>query len=130
MLLDRGADVTIQNSAGLTALLLAIRYSNSKESEVIFRLLLENGAYVDAQESYTGWTALHWAVLREQEDTVRLLLEKGASIRVMTRRGAKETPVHWALKSGKADMVVLLLEKGLRDRQKRIIGVDRAQKGR
>lgn len=118
-LLRHGADVQLRNSAGLTPLLLAIRYAAERSGETVFEMLLDAGSHVDAQESGIGWTALHWAVLKGRAQTVSLLLERGASIRVLTTRGTKETPVHWALRKGDDAMVVLLLEKGSCEMQMR-----------
>lgn len=111
-LLHRGANATVRSSSGLTALLLAIQYAAAGEGEAIFKMLIEHGAGVNAQESRGGWTALHWAVLRGREDTVRLLLANGASIKAgVTAKGGKETPVHLAMRKGDEAMAVLLLEK-------------------
>lgn len=118
-LLYHGASVQIRNSEGLTPLLLAIRYAVGRSGETVLEMLLDAGSQVDAQESVIGWTALHWAVLKGRAQSVRLLLDRGASIRVLTTtRGTKETPVHWALKNGDEEMVVLLLEKGLREQMR------------
>lgn len=111
-LLRHGANVQVRNSAGLTPLLLAIRYAAERSGETVFEMLLDAGSHVDAQETGIGSTALHWAVLKGRAQTVSLLLERGASIRVLTTTGTKETPVHWALRKGDDAMVVLLLEKG------------------
>lgn len=122
VLLAHGANAAIRNTAGLTPLLLAVRYVGGGDGETLFEMLLDAGAHVDAQERYSGWTALHWAVLKGREETVKLLLRKGASIRVVTTaRGVKETPVHWALKKGDEEMVVLLLEMGSKEGQRRIV---------
>lgn len=103
--------------------------NDGASEEALFEMLLDSGAQVDAQERYSGWTALHWAVLKGREDTVRLLLRKGASIKVVTTaRGVKETPVHWALKKGDEEMVVLLLEMGSKEGQRRIVERENSQK--
>lgn len=119
-LLYHGASVQMRNSEGLTPLLLAARYPVGRSGEAVLEMLLDAGSQVDAQESVVGWTALHWAVLKGRAESVRLLLDRGASIRVLTTatRGTKETPVHWALKNGDEEMVVLLLEKGLREQMR------------
>jgi len=56
MLLQRGADVNLQNIVGVTALMLAVRYG----LERVFELLLQRGAEINKQNSY-GDTALMFA---------------------------------------------------------------------
>lgn len=114
LLLDRGADVSIGDHMGRTALVWAARYASlDKEIVGVFRLLLERGANVDMRERECGGTSLHWAVEKGRREAVKLLLEKGASLTVLS--DSKETAVDWALRKGDDEMVSLLLGCGEMD---------------
>lgn len=108
LLLDRGADVSIGDHTGRTALVWAARYASlDKEIVGVVRLLLERGADVDMRERECGGTSLHWAVEKGRREAVKLLLEKGASVTLLS--DSKETAVDWALRKGDDEMVRLLL---------------------
>lgn len=108
LLLDRGADVSIGDLTGRTALVWAARYASlDKEIVGVFRLLLERGADIDIRERECGGTSLHWAVEKGRKETVKLLMEKGASLTALS--DTKETAVDWALRKGDDEMVRLLL---------------------
>ena len=57
-----------------------------------------------------GTTALHWAVVWNNEDAVTLLLRAGANAKARNRYGA--TPLSEAVTSGSAAMVEALLNAG------------------
>ena len=79
LLLDRCPNINLRNNKGQTALHLASQHGRIN----IMRLLLVNGADVDAPDS-DGSTPLHQAVsdvdLLHLEQVVRVLLEHGANI--------------------------------------------------
>lgn len=58
----------------------------------------------------TGYTALHWAGMRENWDIFKLLLEYGAEVNIVGADGG--TPVHWACHHDRPDMIKILLSKG------------------
>ncbi|WKT54227.1 hypothetical protein QSH57_004811 [Fusarium oxysporum f. sp. vasinfectum] len=78
---------------------------------VIVKLLLENGAEIEAKDSEYGQTSLAWAARNEQEAVVKLLLENGAKIEAKNNMFG-ETALSWAARNGQEAVVKLLLENG------------------
>ena len=74
------------------------------------RTLLRGGADVNAPQG-DGMTALHWAALNADLDTMNVLLNAGAATEATTRVGAY-TPLHLATTRGHAEAVARLLEGG------------------
>jgi ankyrin repeat protein len=105
LLLEHGANTTVQNLYGQTPLHLA---SRSKQEKVA-RSLLDRGADVTAQEN-GGWTPLHWASVYGHEDIGRLLLEHGADATSQDNNGM--APLHQASRHRHEDFARLLLEHG------------------
>ncbi|RFN44913.1 ankyrin repeat domain-containing protein [Fusarium flagelliforme] len=77
---------------------------------VIVKLLLEEGAGIEAKDSDWSRTSLSWAAEEGQEAVVKLLLEKGADVN--TKSLFDETPVYLSAAKGYEAVVRLLLEKG------------------
>ncbi|KAI9303344.1 ankyrin repeat-containing domain protein [Cunninghamella echinulata] len=48
---------------------------------------IQAGVNLNSQNKMNGWTALHWASHRGQEDIVRLLLSNGANTSLKTNKG-------------------------------------------
>ena len=93
------------DSAGLTALHFAIGSTAN-----VVKLLLENGATVDAK-NHSGETPLHLtAFFFDLENIAKILLDHGAAINAITYEG--NTPLHYAIKYENEPMVALLLENG------------------
>ncbi len=84
-LLDAGASVATTDSAGDTLLMAAVRAGNPDAVQ----LLLERGAPVNAADPQYSHTALMWAVSRDDEAIMKLLIAKGATIDAATRVGQK-----------------------------------------
>jgi ankyrin repeat protein len=109
MLLDKGADVNSQCKFGRTLLFSAASYGNS----VICNHFLKRGANVNMLDG-EGWTPLLRACYYVcNEETVSLLLEKGADTSIQTRIG--HTALSLALWRGlriTAGIVRLLLDNG------------------
>ena len=68
-LLNNGADVTMANAAGETALMFASISNNDKMENVLISLL-ENGADINARDA-TGKTALHYAAMNHSQSRAR-----------------------------------------------------------
>ena len=71
LLIKRGADVNLRNSNRQNSIHLA-------EDSQILKSLLENGAEIDAKDD-VGCTALHYAVLTNDLEKAKLLIERGAN---------------------------------------------------
>jgi cytohesin len=66
---------------------------------------------VDVDEvDFKGWSGLHWALVREVTDVIKLFLDSGADPNLPT--GTGRIPLNIAMRSGQADAVRLLLEAG------------------
>ncbi len=83
-------------TAPMTPLHLAAGRGNPRE----VKELLQGGAHTGAQDPY-GWAPLHWAVFCKNEETCRLLLNRGASPSIPSTRPwfkfkAGLTPQHMA----------------------------------
>jgi ankyrin repeat protein len=74
------------------------------------RSLLRDGADVNAAQG-DGMTALHWAALNGDLETMNVLLYAGATAEPLTRIG-RYTPLHLASSRGHAAIVSRLLEAG------------------
>jgi ankyrin repeat protein len=59
---------------------------------------------------FKGWTGLHWALVRENQEVVALLLESGADPNRPTETG--RLPLIIAMRSGQGEAMELLLEAG------------------
>lgn len=105
-LLANGADPGKSDSQGLTCLMKAAHHSHVEIVEYLLDNYLEQVA-IDSQAS-NGWTALIQAVMTGHEETVRLLLERNASVTVMDNHG--DTALHHATESGMPKLTSLLLK--------------------
>ncbi len=76
----------------------------------VVKVLVDGGAELDATDNL-GHTALFYAVLNEQLEVVRFLLEKGAGVDVQGRN-LNGTPLLMAAQNGDAEIVKLLLAYG------------------
>jgi len=74
------------------------------------RVLLDNGAALDARSRHCLYQPLHLACLNGHEDVARLLLERGADLRASNSHGSE--PLHVAAYEGHLAVVQLLLQKG------------------
>lgn len=110
LLLKRGADAFYEDYKARTPLLWAARSAPSgKELVGVFQLLLASGARVNSSDIDYGASVLHWAAVKGRKETVKLLLEKGASV-TAPNLGIK-TAVNWASRSGDEEMIKILTER-------------------
>jgi ankyrin repeat protein len=105
LLLDRCTNINLRNNKGQTALHLASQHGRIN----IMRLLLEDGADVDAPDS-GGSTALHQAIsdvdFSHLEQAVGLLLCRGANINL--RNGQGQTALYKASLRGYPNIIHLM----------------------
>jgi len=85
-LLKAGADVTIQDTGGDSALLIA----TTESSNEVMEAMLRKGANPNAQQR-SGGTALHYAAMNAMADRVKILLDHGADPGI--RNSAGMTPL-------------------------------------
>ncbi|KAK8076072.1 hypothetical protein PG994_003344 [Apiospora phragmitis] len=80
--------------------------------ERVVKILLDKGADVSAICAPVQWsTPLMWAVARrENEEIIRLLLEKGADPKIRDRQN--RSPLEWALQFGGTANACLMVEEG------------------
>jgi len=105
MLVERGADVSVQAEYGRTALHLALFGGHVD----VARMLVERGADVSVQAE-DGWTALHLALSGGHVDVARMLVERGADVSVQAKYG--RTALHLASSGGHVDVARMLVERG------------------
>ena len=71
-----------------------------------------NEVFIPEGYPFAGASALHQAVLKNNAEIVRLLLENGAHLETRARDEFKGTPLTWAAYWGLFDMAKLLLDEG------------------
>lgn len=104
-LLQKGADVNMQNHEGQTALMAAVSFGH----EAITRLLIEHGAKMDVR-THKGESALATAALRGFDRILRMLIASGADVNCGKRVG--KTALSQAAAYGQDRIVQLLLDYG------------------
>jgi ankyrin repeat protein len=114
LLLNKGANPNAVTSLGSTPFLLA---SEIGDLEVI-KCFVEHGADLDYSPSgkeadelnITGQTALFMATLKEQNDVVQYLIERGSKVNVKNRYGV--SPLLLCAEGGNETLVKLLVSVG------------------
>src|SRR5215471_13665147 len=104
-------------AAGLLILTPAIAFAGAtdaadaaqKKDLGALRALVQRKADVNAAQP-DGTTALHWAVMWNNDEAVSLLIRAGANVKVANRYGA--TPLSEAVTGGSTAMVDALLKAG------------------
>ena len=76
----------------------------------IAKLLLQNGANVNARVKLHQFTVLHAACMKGHIEIVKLLLQNGADINA--KDNDKWTPLHWVAKNGNLEIAKLILQYG------------------
>jgi len=103
LLLKKGANLEAVNHRGHTPFFTMFTLKDS--SFELIKHLAELGAMVDIQDE-DGNTCLHYAIASEDENQLRLLLEKGADMHVLNFNGF--SPYEFALKKNKPSIVSLV----------------------
>ncbi|KAL8402568.1 hypothetical protein RB596_009081 [Gaeumannomyces avenae] len=86
-----------------------LRWAAEEGCEAFTRLLIENGADIEAKDG-GGRTPLHWAAEKGHEGVARLLVEAGADKKA--KDGLGRTPLHFAAANGHEGVARLLVEAG------------------
>jgi len=81
---------------------------NAAFEEIVSRLN-ESGVEID-EVDFKGWSGLHWALVREVPDVIKLMLDSGANPNLAT--GTGRLPLNIAMRSGQGDAVRMLLAAG------------------
>jgi len=81
-LLDKGANLNLQDNYGNTALIIACHNNNTE----IVNLLIENKTNLDLQDN-DGWTALIYACYKNNTELVKILIDKGANLDLQDKNG-------------------------------------------
>ena len=82
-LIEAGADLSLANNEGVQPLMLA---AMKKNGEFMVSLLISHGARINATDQ-NGDTALHHAAQAGRLPSVRVLLNAGANLKLINRRG-------------------------------------------
>ena len=104
-LISMGAEVNVSKDNGLTALQAACY---DPENSLIVQELLSAGA--DPHIDYKGWTPLHYASKKVCEETVRLLVEAGANVNLLSPGSL--SPLHYAFLEDQLELAEFLILMG------------------
>ncbi|MGV8118460.1 MAG: ankyrin repeat domain-containing protein [Candidatus Xenobiia bacterium LiM19] len=102
-LVSRGADVSAQCFHGL----MPLHCAKSKE---VMDFLIANGALVEVENNYFGKTPLHYAALKGDLESMKLLISHGANVNARDKMG--RTPLHSALSRGNKEAALFLHKRG------------------
>jgi ankyrin repeat protein len=102
-----GIDLEVQSTQGLTALMLASRFSSPE----ILGMLLDAGASIDAQD-YSGRSAL-WDTIRwNRHDNIRFLIDRGTSFLILDEDD--DSILVWVAIHADIDTMSILKEAGIK----------------
>jgi len=105
LLINKGADLNLQNNNKDTALL----YSSKNGYKDIAELLINKGADLNLQDNNKD-TALLYSLKNGYKDIAELLIDKGADLNLQDNN--KDTALLISLKNGYKDIAKLIIEKG------------------
>ncbi|CAB1336564.1 unnamed protein product [Coregonus sp. 'balchen'] len=116
-LLDNGADPSLVNSKGYSAVHYAASHGNKQNLELAdnghwqaLRVLTETAAYVDVQDA-SGRSVLYLASQRGYARCVEVLLAQGASC-LLNENRHMWTPLHVAAANGHTECLQMLVDSG------------------
>ena len=105
-LISLGADVTFKDASHATPLHRAIFGQNNE----IVRMLIQNGAFLEAKTLCDDLTPLHIATIDGTDDSVMLLIDLGTSVNESSTH--EETPLHIAAELNCVQKAETLLQSG------------------
>ena len=108
---ERGLSLDNFNSVGETTLHCLAQSEHPHSAEVI-RILVREGADIDAQDTNSGGTPLHMAAHNGRKTTVEQFLREYAEVNMQDFAGS--TPLHLTCAKGHVDIVKLLIKAGAR----------------
>ena len=86
LLLDAGADPSSTHSNGVVVMTPLMIAANCGQLEVL-RLLLRRGAAADAVQPVSGWTAFHFACMKNKPDCAEALIRFGCDVGIKSESG-------------------------------------------
>jgi ankyrin repeat protein len=113
-LVDSGADTTMRNKKGKTPLHAACELGFVEEARL---LMIGN---LDSHD-YNGFTPLLLAVLEQNQELVKMLIDGGANINAISKKEGNNA-LHIACKSKNVQLVKLLLDNGCDGNKSRFDG--------
>jgi ankyrin repeat protein len=112
LLLRLGVDPNIQGRGDHTPLYCVANECASEAGPEVVRALVRAGADVNACGGVTGATSLHMAARRGHVEIARTLLDSGAAMNALDRKG--DTPLQRAINCRRNGVSQLLRERGAR----------------
>ena len=109
LLLHAGADPTLMTEGGMTALHLAAGLGNVQFIRQLYPFITVSGVNMAGDNKY-GSQPIHLAATSNHPETLKLLLELGASATTMNKRGSY--PLHGAAMVGDVEAALLLINAG------------------
>ncbi|CAL1537866.1 unnamed protein product, partial [Lymnaea stagnalis] len=107
LLLQHGANVDDADSRGRTALIMASEMNSTGD---MLKLLLSFESNINRQD-VSGKTALHHAIERGMSENLRILIDSGADVNLITKDGL--SPIHQCMKySMHGQGLTMLLDNG------------------
>ncbi len=103
---DKDKVLASRTTGGITPLHYAASLDNT---EAVYRLL-EVGVKPDIRSEGSQTTPLHWASDKGAEDSLRLLIQKGADVNAQAKNGF--TPLHFVAKSADPSLAKYLIDAG------------------
>ncbi|PSN32251.1 hypothetical protein C0J52_19671 [Blattella germanica] len=107
-ILDAGVDINtpLHSSRHSHQQYSLIHIASENNHIPLLQFLIDNGAYID-NGIWDNSTPMHLACRWGQEDAVRLLLERNASVNLQNKKG--NTPLHEAVQEGHGNIITILL---------------------
>ncbi|MCF8380138.1 MAG: ankyrin repeat domain-containing protein [Bacteroidales bacterium] len=110
VILSKGADMNVRTDRGTGVYTQCILGIMSDKVDTDFaKYLISKGADRDEQNtfgSYSGYTPLFWAILYDEEDVVKFLVESGSRTDIVAKNG--KTALSLAKENGNENIVKIL----------------------